>query len=289
MLFGNAKLAGLLCASVLALVLGYAIFFTDTGATYFRTYVSAYVDPYVRPYFDKDFFKAREVDLPDIQVEKINKRSNIPQLSKDLFGVLPSVAKPVVETKLNLSLKGTFPSSTKEEGRAVIANGRKEQLFHVGEEVIRGVTLVEVFSDYVLLDRANVREILRFPTSDTPNFVPSTTGITITETADQQVKARRVVDAELLEKYKAQLLEDPRETLSSIGLKLVNNRYQVIQGSVLAKAGFKPKDEIISINGQPIKVLLNNPRTMKAILSIGSVRIGFLRERKRLSLNFKLN
>ena len=89
-----------------------------------------------------------------------------------LFGVEDVVfvaAEPVEEkeeeleeTKLNLVLKGLFTSSTKENGQAIIANGRDDNLYQVGDEIegLSKVSLLEVFADRVKLSNRGKAEVL---------------------------------------------------------------------------------------------------------------------------------
>jgi general secretion pathway protein C len=66
------------------------------------------------------------------------------------------------ETKLNLLLKGLFTSNNKEHGQAIIANGRDENLYQVGDEIegLSKVSLLEVFADRVKLNNRGKAEVL---------------------------------------------------------------------------------------------------------------------------------
>jgi general secretion pathway protein C len=89
-----------------------------------------------------------------------------------LFGaeeVAPVVVAPVEEkeeeleeTKLNLVLKGLFTSKNKESGQAIIANGRDDNLYQVGDEIegLSKVSLLEVFADRVKLNNRGKAEVL---------------------------------------------------------------------------------------------------------------------------------
>jgi len=89
-----------------------------------------------------------------------------------LFGVeevTPVVIAPVEEkienleeTKLNLVLKGLFTSNNKNNGQAIIANGRDDNLYQVGDEIegLSKVSLLEVFADRVKLSNRGKAEVL---------------------------------------------------------------------------------------------------------------------------------
>jgi len=66
------------------------------------------------------------------------------------------------ETKLNLVLKGLFTSNKKENGQAIIANGRDDNLYQVGDEIegLSKVSLLEVFNDRVKLSNRGKAEVL---------------------------------------------------------------------------------------------------------------------------------
>lgn len=68
----------------------------------------------------------------------------------------------IVETQLNLSLKGLFTTDDDESGRAIIANGRQELLYQVGDSIegLSNVKLVAVFFDRITLDNRGTKEVL---------------------------------------------------------------------------------------------------------------------------------
>jgi general secretion pathway protein C len=72
----------------------------------------------------------------------------------------------IVETKLNLVLKGLFTSDRQGFGQAIVANGNREELYQVGSSIegLTEVTLLEVFADRVKLsNRGNVEVLYLYP------------------------------------------------------------------------------------------------------------------------------
>ncbi|GLS27121.1 type II secretion system protein GspC [Marinibactrum halimedae] len=67
-----------------------------------------------------------------------------------------------VDTKLNLKLKGVVMSATPEQSRAMIEDGREEELYKVGDKLPGGsnVTLSKVLTDRVILSNAGRAESL---------------------------------------------------------------------------------------------------------------------------------
>lgn len=103
-------------------------------------------------------------------------------LGAELFGALDTSAPveetPVqpeitnaVETKLNLILRGVIKSSVAENSEAIIAHGREEKVFRVGDKLPGGnrVKLVQVDSDRVILDNAGRTEALSLYDKDSSN------------------------------------------------------------------------------------------------------------------------
>lgn len=93
--------------------------------------------------------------------------------SVPLFGeVIVDIPKPVEEappeeeeieeTRLNLKLKGLFTSEDENVGSAIIANGSREELYRVGEELegLTEVSLTAVYSDRIKLSNRGKPEVL---------------------------------------------------------------------------------------------------------------------------------
>lgn len=88
-----------------------------------------------------------------------------PQIQHDaLFGAYDRKNGPLQETGLNLQLTGVFATQNPFDGSAVISmSGRKSQLFTVGDKIGSGVVIKEIHSDYVVLEEAGQRSVLRLP------------------------------------------------------------------------------------------------------------------------------
>ncbi|MBX2808979.1 MAG: type II secretion system protein GspC [Cellvibrionaceae bacterium] len=68
----------------------------------------------------------------------------------------------VEETRLNLSLVGSFANTDVERAYAIIANGNQQALYRVSEAIdgVTNVTLLRVFADKVILDNRGKQEAL---------------------------------------------------------------------------------------------------------------------------------
>jgi type II secretory pathway component PulC len=81
-----------------------------------------------------------------------------------LFGPLDAKDKPLQESGLNAQLLGVFATQDPSQGSAVISiSGRKPSLVPVGERLPGGILLKEVYPDYIVLEQAGERSILRLP------------------------------------------------------------------------------------------------------------------------------
>lgn len=105
-----------------------------------------------------------------------------------LFGeIVPVVAETIdheaveaeeevlVETQLNLVLKGLFTSANDQDGRAIVANGRKEHLYQIGEKIegLSNVKLLAVFTDRIKLDnRGNAEVLYLYPDGEKSTTTP---------------------------------------------------------------------------------------------------------------------
>ncbi len=80
-----------------------------------------------------------------------------------LFGVSPKLGL-MQQTRLNLTLKGTFSASSSTAGAAVItAPNASDKVYIVGETVPGGAIIREIEADYIVLEYEGNREILRLP------------------------------------------------------------------------------------------------------------------------------
>ena len=122
--------------------------------------------------------------VPSSEITPAISQSQAPRsvVAKSPFGngevVLAAVvekAPDVEETSLDLTLTGVWAEG--ENGSALIElpNG-KQRRFRVDEEILDGVTLQAVYYDQVTIQRAGVREALRFETKDYSEEAASQSG-----------------------------------------------------------------------------------------------------------------
>ena len=81
-----------------------------------------------------------------------------------LFGSAPANAGATTQSSSSVKLLGVAAASGERYGHAVLqADGKKVLAVREGEEVLPGITLAEVWSDHVVLDRRGIREKLALP------------------------------------------------------------------------------------------------------------------------------
>lgn len=98
----------------------------------------------------------------------INKLKSIELFGKESADVPITVAEvveiseKVEETRLNLKLVGSFANTNKDLGYAIIAKGRDQDLYKVGDEILglSNVKLIGVYSERVILSNKGRQEAL---------------------------------------------------------------------------------------------------------------------------------
>ena len=176
------------------------------------------------------------------------------------------------DTKLNLVLAAVFEASDPAASVAVIGTqGRPAEAYRIGDEIPGGARLAEVHADLVVISRGGVRETLRFDdlpfqtaTADTgrapaaPGSPESILQPGAPQDAPRYERQKETVRT-VVDTSRERLQEDPKQTLSAIGLQPVSpsetRGYRV--GSLadapqLAHTGLQTGDVIVSVNGRPV-------------------------------------
>ena len=196
-----------------------------------------------------------------------NKTPQLKMASSSLFGYLAEVesvtVEPTQKTKLKLTLKGVMPAIDMKNSMAIISSkSKKDEVYRIDAQIIRGVLLREVYNDHVILERAGKAESLYFD---------ETKLITLIENSDdnnanlvnQDVRKRAAKQAvksdvgilspvEILDAYEALFNEDPVALLASTGLRSTGTSYEVLASSSLIAMGLKVGDKIVAVNGQSV-------------------------------------
>jgi general secretion pathway protein C len=161
------------------------------------------------------------------------------------------------ETRLNLVLKGLFTSGNEESGQAIIANGRQEDLYSVGDEIqgLSNVMLRAVFFDRIKLDNRGKAEVLYlYPESDSlANSVENsrtTSSPSISDQVDKDISFGSTDSraAKKLSEIMRVVRERDKTTGNMLGFRVLPGRDR--EG--FTKSGLKVNDVITSIDGDAL-------------------------------------
>ncbi len=207
------------------------------------------------------------IDAAKNTLAKANPDKNSQQAFKqltmaNLFGVAnqnkTTIAKKVPETRLNLFLKGVFAFTPMKYSSAIIASGKngKEQSYGIGDKLAGGVTIKEIQSDYVILDRRGRSEILRMPESkgvgELYSAIPDLSDV-MQRNSDKMldiVRNKIIANPYSMRDYALPIVV--KENNKQIGYRLQPQQ----KGGILFDVGLEPNDIVTAVND----VRLNDPK-----------------------------
>jgi general secretion pathway protein C len=189
-----------------------------------------------------------------------------------LFGeqnLAPVVLEPAVEkqeeleeTKLNLVLKGLFTSNSAAIGRAIIANGRDEELYQVGDDIegLSQVSLTAVLDDRIRLNNRGKSEVLYlYPEGERISSVAGGSESSVSPFLDPMASNDESVNgvsgSDGQTKKLSQIIrvvrERDKETGNMIGFRVLPGRDR----GGFDKSGLQANDIITSIDGDKLNDL----------------------------------
>lgn len=211
----------------------------------------------------------------------------------NLFGVAGQTSTTVTkapETKLNLVLRGVLAADPMQTASAIIAQGKngKEEIYGIGDKLPGGVTIKEIYPDYVILERNGQLETLRLP-QDNDLF-------DLTDTTSDVENTQMGASAETLYDVRENIMKNPtsfaeyalpvvvKENGKQIGYRLQPQK----QGELLAEIGLEPSDIIISINGVTLDDPKNGISALRDLTTATEVNIMVKRNGAEVPLNIQL-
>ncbi len=240
------------------------------------------------------------------QVDKVN-LSNL-----SLFGSVErrnTVPKPVdaPETKLDLTLQGIFTAEDPENSAAIIKQGNKSDLYQIGDRISGNVVLAAVNNDHILIRRGSRLEKLLFNPEykDIPPVTsnnPRTSATRENPNLDRQKlldrrneQVSQSLPGSLIRQYaetnRELINQDPASALSSLGLTPVEEDeakgYQLDSSNsntLLQNTGLQPGDVILTVNGKPVGVAMNDSALVKQALEEKVVRVEVQRDSRKFFL-----
>lgn len=216
-----------------------------------------------------------------------------------LFGEVAPEAAPVKtvvpvdapDTRLKLSLHGTFSSDDAELARAIIADERRnEEMYAVGDILPGNAELSEIQADKVILLRGGRYEILRLPrdtiTGDAGGAVISAADASRVETTSERLRTLR-----------QSLRQNPKSLFGLVRTIPKKDDQGKMVGYILQpgrepelfeQMGLKPGDIVTRINDVNLNNLASGMQALRSVQSGDTVSMTVLRGDQTENLTFRL-
>lgn len=209
-------------------------------------------------------------------------------------------AKSAPDTKLRLELAGVYVAPLNADSSAIIIEKGKSESYKVGDSLTGGVTLHEVYSDRVILDRNGRLETLRFSekslSSNSSRNVGRPVGRARKSHGSTVLNDLRRGNIRNSKDMMQRLEDNPVAQLSSFineaGLEPVENgRFRVSSSApkdVLLAVGLRKGDIINKINGQSPGVIRDDASLLQDIIVSGEAKIEVQRGKRRFTVSYPL-
>jgi general secretion pathway protein C len=224
-----------------------------------------------------------------------------------LFGETAPEAEPVKkvvpvdapDTRLKLSLHGTFSSADSALARAIIADERgNEEMYAIGDIVPGNAELSEIQSDKVILLRGGRYEILRLPrdTIAGGGGIPTISATTAYHT-DDTAEASDNTTSERLQSLRQTLKQDPKSLFGLVRTIPKKDDQGKMIGYILQpgrepelfeQMGLKPGDVVTRINDVTLDNLASGMQALRSVQSGDTVNMTVLRGDRQENLSFRI-
>jgi general secretion pathway protein C len=216
-----------------------------------------------------------------------------------LFGEVAPEAEPVKavvpvdapDTRLKLSLHGTFSSTDKELARAIIADERgNEEMYAVGDILPGNAELSEIQADKVILLRGGRYEVLRLPRE-------SLTGDSGTTTISAATASRSDTTSSRLQALRQTLRQNPKSLFGLVRTIPKKDDQGKMIGYILQpgreaelfdQMGLKPGDIVTRINDINLDNIASGMQALRSVQSGDTVSMTVQRGDQQQTLNFKI-
>jgi type II secretory pathway component PulC len=105
-----------------------------------------------------NFMPAHQQAAPEVMTRVHNQAF----VANPLFGQSPT-SGVLQQTRLNLTLKGTFAGTLPKTGAAIINNAKSGDKIYIVGDTVEGAIIEDIQPDYVVLEYQGNREMLRLP------------------------------------------------------------------------------------------------------------------------------
>jgi len=183
-----------------------------------------------------------------------------------------------------------------ERGLALVSvDGKPQEAFAVGEDILPGVQLAEVQADRIFVKRGGLLEKLMLDgASDTPllSLMESSSPMLTTSLPGRASKRDRTEMAVSRETVRSKV-QSPQELLSQVTLvkdgKAGFQLREIESGSLVEELGLESGDTILGVNGLAINSTDDMMRAYQAVKNANLVRLEILREGSKRTLQYKIN
>jgi general secretion pathway protein C len=229
-------------------------------------------------------------------------QDNFKQLtSANVFGVSEKAAlqqqSKAPETKLNLTLKGVLATSPMEMASAIIAQGKngKEDIYGIGDKMPGGVTIKEIYPEYVVLERSGRLETLKlqkvsgidgFGSGDTSNLRSGSSSNSYSQgspaAALKDIRSNIMKNPTSFGEYALPVVV--KENGKQIGYRLKPQQ----KGQMLSDLGIESDDVITQINGVKLDNQQNGISALRKLSTANNLNIVVKRNGAEIPLNISL-
>jgi general secretion pathway protein C len=262
-------------------------------------------------YLDADLAAEVAHSAASVQDAASSIASNGPSLAtRQLFGRADDNQQEEVisapTTRLNLELQGVFLSDVPSTSSAIVAErGKDGKLYLVGDKLPGNSVLHSVESNHILLRRGARLEKLLFITKrlniEASNSAtastsrrPSTQGKPTSSRPTQASQSGSPsAGSAILSAVRDRLQRNPQAVLKEYGLSAVapgsSQGYKVDTAHpALNNTGLQPGDRVVSVNGAPLGVAMNDARLIDQARAAGRVRVEVERGGRRFFLTIPI-
>jgi general secretion pathway protein C len=201
------------------------------------------------------------------------------------------IIEQVEETRLNLKLLGSYANSNKDLGYAIIAKGRDQELYKVGDEIagLNNVSLVGVYSERIVLTNNGKREALyMFPEGESyaSASISSSAPVDRNQSLSEDINALEIEDDLNLQTI-SDVMRFSRKTEDGkmVGFIVMPGR----NPQVFDQTGLQLNDVVVAIDGQ----LLDNLKAANSIYqqkrAATQASLQVLRGEEELTIDIDLN
>lgn len=216
-------------------------------------------------------------------------------LAANLFGSLEgesSSAPPL--SSLKIIVNGVVAAA--ERSLALVSiEGKPQDSFAVGEEILPGVQLAEVQADRIFVKRGNLLEMLMLEGANDLPLLSMLVGASPPAASAQANGASRRDQTEVtLSRTMLQnKVQSPQELLSQVTLvkdgKAGFQLREIESGSLVEELGLRGGDTIVGINGLAINSTDDMMHAYQTVKSANLVRLEIVRAGNKQMLEYKIN